>query len=106
MGMEAASTPVMTLILVLCVVVIRSMPCIQMDEPALVSTSLQHILFCIPHRIHMCTYVCVCVCACTCVCLYLTGIQHHCQEKCVTAVPSHSGKARATHREEHLCVLC
>lgn len=60
--MEAASTPVMTLILVLCVVVIRSMPCIQMDEPALVSTSLQHILFCIPHRIHMCTYVCVCVC--------------------------------------------
>lgn len=35
MGMEAASTPVMTLILVLCVVVIRSMPCIQMDEPAL-----------------------------------------------------------------------
>ena len=64
MGMEAASTPVMTLILVLCVVVIRSMPCIQMDEPALVSTSLQHILFCIPHRIHMCTYVCVQADAC------------------------------------------
>lgn len=39
--MEAASTPVMTQILALCVAVIRSMPCTQMAEPALVSTSLQ-----------------------------------------------------------------
>jgi len=51
MGMEAANTPVMTQILVLCVVVIRSMPYIQMAEPALVSTSLERILFGIPHRI-------------------------------------------------------
>lgn len=39
--MEAASTRVMTQILALCVAVIRSMPCTQMAEPALVSTSLQ-----------------------------------------------------------------
>lgn len=62
MGMEAANTPVMIQILVLCVVVIRSMPYIQMAEPALVSTSLQHILFRIPHKIRMCTYVCVYAC--------------------------------------------
>lgn len=67
--MEAANTPVMTLILVLCVVVIRSMPYIQMAEPALVSTSLQRILFHIPRKIHMCTYVCVCVRARVCVCI-------------------------------------
>lgn len=65
--MEAANTPVMTQILVLCVVVIRSMPYIQMAEPALVSTSVQHILFHIPHRIYMCTCMCVCVRVCVCI---------------------------------------
>lgn len=66
MGMEAANTPVMTQILALYVVVIRSMPCIQMAEPALVSTSLHLLFFPVPGGICACTGVCVCVCACTC----------------------------------------
>lgn len=63
MGMEAANTPVMIQILVLCVVVIRSMPYIQMAEPALVSTSLQQILFHSPHKIYICAHLYVCMCA-------------------------------------------
>lgn len=58
MGMEAANTPVMTQILVLCVAVIRSMPCTQMAEPASVSTSLQHVSFRVAQN--FCA-MCVCV---------------------------------------------
>lgn len=59
MGMEAANTPVMTQILVLCVVVIRSMPCTQTVEHALVSSAQKHASFYIPNRVSVC--VCVCI---------------------------------------------